>query len=282
MRLVGALPGFGPVPRQPPGMGLGLVLAVLAHLLLVLALSLSVNWHTSAPPAVEAELWSAVPQVAAPRVQAPEPVKPAEPVARTEPPPAPAPVPRKLPDPQIAIEKAAREEARRTLEQQREQNKREAARREEEREEQRVRDEQARLKKEQQAEREKQDAARLAALRQANLRRIQGQAGASGDATSTGSAAQSSGPSAGYAGRIKARIKPNIVFADIVSGNPLASVEVRLAPDGTIIGKRLSASSGVPGWDEAVLRAIERTEALPRDTDGRVPPVMVIDFRPHD
>jgi colicin import membrane protein len=31
-----------------------------------------------------------------------------------------------------------------------------------------------------------------------------------------------------------------------------------------------------------VLRAIDRTGTLPRDTDGRVPPVLIITFRPND
>jgi colicin import membrane protein len=31
-----------------------------------------------------------------------------------------------------------------------------------------------------------------------------------------------------------------------------------------------------------VLRAIEKTKTLPPDTDGRVPPVLVIGFRPKD
>ena len=101
------------------------------------------------------------------------------------------------------------------------------------------------------------------------------QAGASDDPAATGTAARTSGPSAGYAGRIKARIKPNIVLTDDVAGNPLATVEVRLAPDGTIVGRKLVKSSGSPAWDEAVLRAIDRTEVLPRDIDGRVPPSIV-------
>ena len=93
---------------------------------------------------------------------------------------------------------------------------------------------------------------------------------------------RSSGPSASYAGRIMARIKPNIVLTDTIDGNPMATVEVRLAPDGTIVAKRLIKSSGVKSWDDAVLRAIERTEVLPRDIDGRVPPPFQIDFRPRD
>jgi colicin import membrane protein len=75
-------------------------------------------------------------------------------------------------------------------------------------------------------------------------------------------------------------VRPNIVFADDVSGNPKAEVEVRMAPDGTITGKRLVRSSGVKAWDEAVLRALDKTEVLPRDVDGTVPSSVIIDFRP--
>ena len=91
-----------------------------------------------------------------------------------------------------------------------------------------------------------------------------------------------SGPSASYAGRIKARIKPNVVLTGSVAGNPTATVEVRLAPDGTIIGRTLLKSSGSPLWDETALRAIAKTEILPRDTDGRVPASFTIDFRPQE
>jgi len=51
-----------------------------------------------------------------------------------------------------------------------------------------------------------------------------------------------------------------------------------VAADGTIVASKLARSSGVPEWDQAVLRAIERTEVLPRDVDGRVPPRMIITF----
>jgi colicin import membrane protein len=39
-------------------------------------------------------------------------------------------------------------------------------------------------------------------------------------------------------------------------------------------------SSGSKAWDEAVLRALDKTEVLPRDTDGRVPSPVVIEFKP--
>jgi colicin import membrane protein len=67
-----------------------------------------------------------------------------------------------------------------------------------------------------------------------------------------------------------------------VVGNPRAEVEVRVAPDGMIQSRRIVQSSGNKAWDDAVLRAIEKTAVLPKDTDGRVPQVIVMGFRPLD
>lgn len=265
-------------PQRPPGMRSGLALAMIAHVLLVLALAWSVNWKSSEPEGVVAELWSAMPQIAAPRVALPEPRPPV-----LEPRPAP-PVPRPEPiappreDAQIAIERAVA--AKKAEAAKREEVRRAEAERDRERERLRLADEQAEKKK--LAEKARQDEARQAAIREANLRRMMSQAGASDDPAATGAAARTAGPSAGYAGRIKARVKPNIVLTGSVPGNPLATVEVRLAPDGTIVGRKLLKSSGSPLWDETVLRAIDKTEVLPRDTDGRVPASFTIDFRPQE
>ena len=79
------------------------------------------------------------------------------------------------------------------------------------------------------------------------------------------------------------RIRPNITYTEAISGNPRALVEIRTSPDGTIVGKpKLLQSSGVKAWDDAVLNAILKTEILPKDVDGRVPPVLEIGFRPKD
>ena len=86
------------------------------------------------------------------------------------------------------------------------------------------------------AKRQKAEEERTARQREENLRRMMGQVGATGTPDSTGTAARDAGPSASYAGRIKARIKPNIVLTDNVDGNPSAEVEVRCAADGTIVG----------------------------------------------
>jgi colicin import membrane protein len=130
--------------------------------------------------------------------------------------------------------------------------------------------------------RAQEDAKKMEAQRQENMKRMAGLAGATGATTSAGTALQASGPSASYGGRIRARVKPNIVFTEDIAGNPTAEVEVRTSPDGTIIGRKLLKTSGVPAWDEAVLKAIDKTEVLPRDVDGRVPPTLVISFRPKD
>ena len=59
-------------------------------------------------------------------------------------------------------------------------------------------------------------------------------------------------------------------------------MEVRLAPDGTIVSSKIVKSSGVKSWDDAVLRAIDKTEVLPKDVDGRVPSPFKIEFRPRE
>ncbi|MFZ9656930.1 MAG: cell envelope integrity protein TolA, partial [Limnohabitans sp.] len=142
--------------------------------------------------------------------------------------------------------------------------------------------EKAKQQKAEQEAKERADAKRLEAERQTNLQRIAGMAGATGGPSDTGSALKASGPSASYAGRIRGKVKPNIVFGDDIPGNPMAEVEVKCAPDGTILSKRVIQTSGHKAWDDAVIKALEKTEKLPLDTDGRVPSVMVISFRPKD
>jgi colicin import membrane protein len=45
---------------------------------------------------------------------------------------------------------------------------------------------------------------------------------------------------------------------------------------------RIAKGSGVPEWDSAVVRAIERTEVLPRDEYGKVPPALIIEYQLRD
>ena len=273
-------------PPHPPGAVRSFILAVLAHLVLLAALTMGLHWkRDSQDAAAEAELWSSVPQQAAPREVTPPPPPPApKPVVKPQPKPEP-----KVNEADIALQQEKKrkelEARRREEEAEREKQKKlEAKHKQEElkkQEEQRLAAENRKKEEAQKKRKQEEDQARkLAQLREENMRRIQGMAGGTGAPSSTGTAARSSGPSDSWGGRIKARVRPNIVFTDDVVGNPNAEVEVRLAPDGTITGRRLVKSSGNKSWDEAVLRALDKTEVLPRDTDGRVHSPVVIEFRP--
>jgi TonB family protein len=83
-----------------------------------------------------------------------------------------------------------------------------------------------------------------------------------------------------YAGRIRRAIQLNILVPEPIAGNPSAEVEVRTATDGTIVSVKLLQSSGSETWDKAVQLALARTERLPVASNGFVPPVLVITFRP--
>lgn len=293
---------FAPPPQ--PGRVTAFVLAVLAHLLLMLALTWGINWNReSENVAAEAELWSSVPQQAAPKLVEAPPPAPEPPVQRVAPTPPPAPAPREA-DIAQEREKMKQELAQRKQQELERQKKIEARKKQEELEREKkleARKKQEELKREQLAEkkaaeeRKKQQEQvkvaktkkqqleqenKLAAQRQENLDRMKGLAGATGSPTATGTAQRSAGPSDSYAGRIRARVRPNIVFTDDISGNPTAEVEVRMAPDGTITSRHLVKPSGVRSWDEAVLRALDRTEVLPRDVDGRVHTPLIIEFKP--
>ncbi|MFM1948016.1 MAG: hypothetical protein RL706_37 [Pseudomonadota bacterium] len=308
---------FAPPPVG--GFGRSLSFALFMHLLLLAALTWGIHWKTEPNTlSASAELWSAVPAEAAPAANEPEPtppepVKAPEPIQKIEPKPEPKPAPA---PPKVSAEaereaadialkkekekkkleekKAADIEKKKKLEKEKlekekldkEKAKEKAKEKEKEKakELEKKKKEEA-LKKEEAAAKAKKSAAdekRAAALRNENLKRMQGMAGASGDENAKGTALKSSGPSASYAGRIRARIKPNITFTEDVAGNPKAEVEVRTSPDGTILSRKLLSSSGNKAWDDAVLKAIDKTATLPRDEDGRVPPVLEISFRPKD
>lgn len=275
-------------PPATPGLLRAFTLAVLAHGLLVAALTLSVQWRREAEVvSAEAELWSAIPQTAAPKLQEPPPEPPAPVVQpKVEPP-----VPKEVDQHAKADIALAREKARLEKQKQAELDRleklKQAKLKEDKLKADKLKADQAKLAdaaKQKALEKKKaeQEEKQLQAQRDKNLARIAGLAGATGSPSATGTATVSSGPSASYGGRIRARVKPNIVFTEEVVGNPSATVEVRTSPDGTIVGRKLLKSSGDKGWDDAVLKAIDKTEVLPRDTDGRVPPVLEISFKPKE
>ena len=303
-------------PPPPPGTGRSLGLALLVHFLLMVALTAGIQWKQDNNLSVEAELWAAIPMAAAPKPVEVEPPPPPAPKEIVKPPPAPT----SNVDADIALAKRKKqleedkkkqealeaERLKKELLQKEEEKKaklkekelkekelkdkalkekelKEKEKREKERKEKELKDKEAKkLQEQKDAKPSPADTKKIEALRQENMKRIAGMAGATGDENATGTAQRAAGPSDSYGGRIRARIKPNITFTEDVASNASADVEVRCAPDGTIVGKKLIKSSGNAAWDNAVLKAIDKTEVLPRDTDGRVHSPLVISFRPKD
>jgi colicin import membrane protein len=294
-------------PQSPEAWGSGMALAFVAHGLLLLALVAGLQWQTNTPDVAEAELWSSIPEVAqssrvevqapepAPQVPAPAP-SPAVPqpveVVPTKPIPSTARKEVFLPDPPKLKERMAQVRKAQVKPDvplpKEEPPKKEPPKPEPPKPEPRPEpkpEPPAKVvtappappappavkpaPKEAPISR-----AELERARQENIKRMMGEL--SGDKLRT------SGPSAAYAGRIKARIKPNIVFGAEVAGNPVAEVDVYCAPDGRITSRKLVTPSGSNAWDEAVLRAIDRTEVLPRDENGKVPSLMRLEFKLRD
>ena len=308
-------------PPPPPGTGRSLGLALLVHFLLMVALTAGIQWKQDNSLSVEAELWAAIPMAAAPKPVEVEPSPPPAPPPHApkevvKPPPAPtsnvdadialAKRKKQLEEEQKKKEALEAERLKRELLKKEEEKKaklkekelkekeqkekaikekelKEKEKKEKERKEKELKDKETKkLQEQKDAKTSPADAKKIEALRQENMKRIAGMAGATGDENATGTAQRAAGPSDSYGGRIRARIKPNITFTEDVASNASADVEVRCAPDGTIVGKKLIKSSGNAAWDNAVLKAIDKTEILPRDIDGRIHSPLVISFRPKD
>lgn len=294
-------PSVDTIDFKPPQAGrwqgpMGLALVV--HALLIAALTWGVSWQQDSTPTFEAELWSATAQQAAPRAVEPPPPPPPPPEPETRPEPRPEPTPKAEPEPVKKAPDIATEQAKKRKEAEEKKAADERAKKAKADRDQKERDrvaadkkkkddaERKRLADQKKKEDAKREARQLAeaqrAAREDQMRRIRGLAGATGGANATGTALRSSGPSSSYAGRVASAIRPNIIYSEDFPASLRTEVEVRAMADGTITDRRVVRSSGNRNWDDAALRAIDRTAKLPRDTDGRVPSPIVIVVRPTD
>jgi colicin import membrane protein len=303
-----------PEPNRWPAIGL----AVGVHALLLAFLWIGISWQNNTPIAVEAEIWDVTTQTAAP---APTPAPEPEPEPET-PPPQPAPKAALPPppvveqpqpkQPDIALErekkrkeelkrKQAAEERERELEQKRADDKKAKAlaeKKERELEEKKAKAEaekkEAEKKKKDDAEKKKKEDAekkkkaaeeqkKLDAARDAEMRRI---TGAAGNPTSTGKAEKSTAPRSdpGYSAAITAKVKGNTSYAGSLDepGNPTATFRVEQLPTGEIISVKKIKSSGVPSFDDAVEKGINKSSPLPKKKDGTVERSLVIEFHMKD
>jgi len=121
--------------------------------------------------------------------------------------------------------------------------------------------------------------------RRARLAQMQGMAGGEGSTgnglakSGTGSGAGGTAASPGYAEKVQRRVRPNIIWTGDTAGLETV-IAVRCAPTGTLLDARITRPSSNSQWDEAALRAVQRSDPMPLDTDGKAPASFTITMRP--
>jgi colicin import membrane protein len=230
--------------RQEPGKMASAALAAAVHLALIALLVYGIRWQTRSPEAVEVELMRTLPAPAA--VAPPPEPEPAPPKTepRIEPKPEPKPAPPAKPD--IALKEKPKPQPKPVP-------KAEPKPKPEPKPEPKPAPDPASrqlmaeaLKREQQ-----QLEARKAEQELADLLAAQ-------------AAAARNKAMADYIGRIKRKIKGNIVLPPDLAGNPEAIFDVVQLPSGEILSVKLKKSSGHPAYDSAIERAILKSSPLPK------------------
>ena len=268
------------VSRPAPKLAAG-ALALGVHVLFALLLVFGVSWQTQPPAPVMVDLWEALPSSPPPPrplprprpkpVKIPEPVKavPARKPVVSEPPPV------KAPD--IALEKKKAETKRleklQDIRQAEEKARAEAAKaaRDKQLAEQKKRDQLLKMEEEdlmrRMADEEAASTARqsqLAEARAAASKRQTALAGVVGE----------------YRDLISAKVRGNTRVPDNLKGNPEVRCLVKLLPTGEVQSVQVTKSSGNLAYDEAVVRAIEKSSPLPlpADRDARAAFVPELSF----
>lgn len=126
---------------------------------------------------------------------------------------------------------------------------------------------------------------KLDSERRARLAQMQGMAGGEGSTgnglgkTGTGSGSGGNATSPGYADKVRRVVRPNISWGGETEGLETV-ISVRCSPTGTLLSATISHSSGNPAWDDAALRAVQRSDPMPQDIDGKTPGSFKITLRP--
>ncbi|MCC8391892.1 cell envelope integrity protein TolA [Paraburkholderia sp. MMS20-SJTR3] len=136
-----------------------------------------------------------------------------------------------------------------------------------------------------QAEAAAQAKKQLDAERRARLAQMQGMAGPPGSTgnglgkSGTGSGSGGTAASPGYADKVRRAVRPNISWGGETEGLETV-IAVRCSPSGTLLGANVSRSSGNAAWDAAALRAVQRSDPMPLDVNGKAPESFYITLRP--
>lgn len=272
------------VPKEP-GRWRAITLAAAVHVALLVFFWIGIDWQSETPIAVQAEIWDLNAREAAPLAPPKLQPKP-EPKVETKPEPKPIvkpPLPKVEPDTppvpkvDIALEKEKKRKEQERKDKLAEQQKQDLLKKQAEK------DKKNNLAEEKKHKQELADAAQRNADREATLKRMTELAGSGG----AGKVEKSQGigrEDASYLQKIGARIRSNTIFnvPEGLSGNPAVEYDVELLPDGSVRGLRLRRSSGLPGFDEAVKRAIDLSQPFPPDNSGRVPSSFTVVHKPKD
>jgi colicin import membrane protein len=225
------------------------LLAALVHLALIGVLFFGVRMQSHAPEVVTVELWEAPP----PKVENEPPPKP---VVEAPKPPPPAPKPEPVPEikkPDIAIQEKPKPKPKPKVEDKPPPKvvPKPAPPKRDVEFEKRMKEQ---LALEQQQLQQDQLAAEKARQEQALK-----------DLIARQQAAATSKALATWTDKIRQRIRSYIVYdLSRISGNPEAIFDVTLLPTGEVLTVTKRKSSGNPGYDEAVERAILKSSPLPK------------------
>ncbi|MGF6599192.1 colicin import membrane protein [Paraburkholderia sp. GAS448] len=121
--------------------------------------------------------------------------------------------------------------------------------------------------------------------RRARLAQLQGMAGGEGSTgnglakSGTGSGAGGTAASPGFAEKVQRLVRPKIVWGGDTQGLETV-VAVRCAPTGTLLSATITHGSGNIEWDNAALRAVQRSDPMPLDVNGKTPASFTITLRP--
>jgi hypothetical protein len=88
----------------------------------------------------------------------------------------------------------------------------------------------------------------------------------------------------GYLEKVRNKFKSLIIYTPDLS-KPLIStgVEVNIAPDGLIVGSKITSPSGDQTWDYAVIKAIDGAGYIPNDSNGLIPQQAIsLTFQPFE
>lgn len=248
------------VSRPVPSLVAG-AMALGVHVLFVLLLVFGVSWQTQHPAPVMVDVWDALPP---PPPRATRPPKAHAP-AKVVPPPRPVvkePPQPKAPD--IALEKK-RAEARRLKELQARQEAEEKTRAEAA---QAAHEKQLAEQKKRELLRQMEEeelAQRIADEDAANEARLAKQAAARAAAGKR--QAEAASAVGQYRDMISAKVRGNTRLPENLTGNPEVRCLVKLLPTGEVQSVRVTKSSGNTAYDDAVVRAIEKSSPLPLPAD---------------